>query len=700
VNTETSTATETRLLSVVKLLWPALEDMSGDELTNGIVDIVGCLYGAPMALAGLVWLVAVTDLNLIQAQWPVLLLLLGLVLLLRQLRFSFLLEIAPRSYASAEGSLKEIVSWSAALVFGPSALWLTVLGAVGDLFLERQWPIPVTRRWNLARDLALEIGRITTGLIPLALYRRWGGAFPPADLTLRGIVPAAFATLARLVLWQIFPLPFLAYLSRVLQERPAQHRMGRFVAIVMALPGLIEPFALLAALVYVAMGLGGYLFLAVGVVLASLMARQLSRAALQSRQRARELEKLEELGRAIIRTPVTPSSLSDVLEEHVPDMFPNSQIDVRLFSDQLTYRYPQGHSLVPEAAWEWLRTPDGTRRSKEAKQLLPGETPPWAQEQPTTRKGSETAPIRDAMVLTPIFKADDPEAVGGLAMVQQVHGTWSSEEVTNSLPAIQTLARQIGSALHGAELYRMEQELSLAGQIQASFLPDDLPQVPGWQIAAALQPARQTAGDFYDVIPLPNGRFGIVVADVADKGMGAALYMALSRTLLRTYALEYHDRPDFVMKVTSRRILMDTDVTMFTTVFYGVLDPRTGHLTYCNAGHNPPYILRAESDGQVQTLRRTGMALGAMPGVSWEQRAVQLGRGDTLVLYTDGVTDAQNADGAFFGQEQLLKIARAHAGSPAHEVQHALLQAVESFSGTAPQFDDITLVIAVRDAQE
>ncbi len=692
------TTIESRILPIAKLFWPALEEMREDERNAGISLVFEFLYSAPIAFIGLVWLAAVTDLRLIRTEWSALLLLLGLVILLKQLSFTFFIEIAPRSYGSAEGSLREIISWSAALVFGPAALWLTVLGGLGDWIIKVQQPASAARHWTRVRNLAVETARVTTGLIALALYRRWGGAFPPADPTIRGIAPAALATAVRLALLQLLqllPLLVLAYLPWLLSEHPGTNvsprpcRLGRYVIALAAVPCMIEPFALLATLLYAEMGLAEYLFFAAGVVLTSLLARQLSRAALRSGQHARELEKLEQLGRTIIRTPVTPSTLSDVLGEHVPGMFPNSQIEVRLFSDPLQYRHPEGRSPVPEQAWEWLRTIEGRRRSKEARLLLPGETPPWAQERP----------VRNAMVLTPIFESDDSEPVGGIAIVQQVQGTWSAEEMLNSLPAIQTLARQIGSALHGAELYRMEQELTLAGQIQASFLPDQLPEILGWQIAATLEPARQTAGDFYDMIPLPNGRFGIVIADVADKGMGAALYMALARTLLRTYALEYHTRSDFAMKVTNRRLLMDTDVTMFATVFYGILDPRAGQLTYCNGGHNPPYILSTESEGRVQTLRKTGMALGAMANLSWEQRTAQLAPGDTLVLYTDGVTDAQNEDGAFFGQERLLEIARAHVGSSAHEVRDALLQAVQAFTGAGSQFDDITLMVAVRDAQ-
>jgi sigma-B regulation protein RsbU (phosphoserine phosphatase) len=151
------------------------------------------------------------------------------------------------------------------------------------------------------------------------------------------------------------------------------------------------------------------------------------------------------------------------------------------------------------------------------------------------------------------------------------------------------------------------------------------------------------------------------------------------------------------MKVTNRRILMDTDVTMFVTVFYGVLDPRTGRLAYCNAGHNPPYLLRAGSGGDTERMTRTGMALGAIPGTSWEERVVQMAPGDTLVLYSDGVTDAQDETGAFFGEERLQRVIRENAGLPAGQFLRALLEAIARFGGEATQFDDMTLMVVIRD---
>jgi hypothetical protein len=473
---------------------------------------------------------------------------------------------------------------------------------------------------------------------------------------------------------------------RVGRERTTRYRFGPYLAVTVGLPLLIDPFAVLVTVLHAEAGLGMVLFFSGGLLLVSLLANQLSSAALRSRQRARELARLEQLGRDIIGTPIDAATLSRVLEDHVPVMLPTFQVDVRLFPEQILYQHPEGHSPISDGGWEWLRT------ATQAHCYLPGEALPWSHESVEPAEEGHRP-----LIAAPILKPDSAEPVGGIALVQQTRMAWEAEEIVRSLPAVQTLASQIGSALHGAELYRMEQELSLAGQIQASFLPTDLPQVPGWQITAALEPARQTAGDFYDLIPLPNGRLGILIADVADKGMGAALYMALCRTLLRTYALEYHNRPDFVMKVTNRRILMDTDVTMFVTVFYGILDPATGKLVYCNAGHNPPLLVRASSSAPVETLTRTGMALGALPALSWERAQAYIAPRDQLILYTDGVTDAQDASGAFFGQDRLVEEVGAHAGCRAREMEEHLLQSVLAFAGEAAQFDDITLLIASRE---
>jgi DNA-binding NarL/FixJ family response regulator/serine phosphatase RsbU (regulator of sigma subunit) len=252
--------------------------------------------------------------------------------------------------------------------------------------------------------------------------------------------------------------------------------------------------------------------------------------------------------------------------------------------------------------------------------------------------------------------------------------------------------------LIAADHRKVGQELALAGEIQASFLPGVVPDVPGWQVTATLEPARETAGDFYDFIPLPNGRLGMLVADVADKGMGAALYMALSRTLIRTYAAEHDRRPELLLSAVNDRILMDTRASLFVTVFYGILDPISGTLTYCNAGHNPPYLLSAKDGGSAQELGRTGIPLGIEEDVTWQQGAVPLAPGDVLVLYTDGITEAQDRHQDFFGEERLLEIAQANLERSAGYIQDVLIAEVHRFVDDAPQSDDITLMVVVRDS--
>ena len=291
-------------------------------------------------------------------------------------------------------------------------------------------------------------------------------------------------------------------------------------------------------------------------------------------------------------------------------------------------------------------------------------------------------------------------AVGG---VDYVTKPFQLEEVVARVEthlALRRLQRQLQEANKRLQdtNRKMERELALAGEVQASFLPGELPDVPGWQLAAALKPARETSGDFYDVIPLSDGRLGMLIADVVDKGVGAALYMALSSTLIRTYAVEHPAQPELVLSAANRRILMDTQANQFVTVFYGILDPATGTLVYSNAGHCPPCFISAQNGKAVQELVRTGVPLGIFEDETWEQGVVQIAPGDVLMLYTDGITDAQNAQEAFFGGDRLVASARANVGRSARDIQDAVITAVDEFVGDAPRFDDVALMVVVRDS--
>jgi serine phosphatase RsbU (regulator of sigma subunit) len=682
---------EQQLLAIASKLWPELETMGRRERAGGMFEVFGFLYSAPLALAGFAWLIAVTDLNLIRMEWLTLSLLFVLLSLFRRLDFFFFIEAQPGGVAYFASSLEPIITWSAALVFGPGVLWIAVLWDLID-FARRWRRAPSTRvRWNYLRSLTLEITSSTLiSLIALALYRHWGGTFPLAGLALNGVQLAFYATLVQLLLSSLINAPLLIYAITMKNVFPASGGDSPMVSVlalglVVTLGGgfLVGLYAILAAGLYAQNGPGVYFFFIAGLLMVSWLTHRLSQTIERSQQRSRELAKLEQLGRAILRAPADASTLPDVLREHVSGMFSRSQIEIRmghsaLFPDQTILHHPDNWPPVGAPTWEWLRA------NPEARHFPPRAMLPW----------DEQLDADTAVVLAPILDAENSEFLGGIYLLRR----WDPYTIASLLPAVQSLAAQIASALHRAKVYQVEQEIAVAGKIQASFLPDRLPRVPGWQLAATLEPARETSGDFYDVIPLPNGQFGILIADVADKGTGAALYMALSRTLIRTYAPQYHSRPDYVLKVANRRILTDTRADLFVTVFYGIIDPITGTLTYCNAGHNPPYLLSVQNDNEAQVLAKTGMALGVIENVTWEQETVQLAPGDLLVLYTDGVTDAEDGDGASFGEDRLLETVRANRECSAQDVQDALMTEIHSFVGDAPQFDDITLMIVVRNS--
>jgi anti-anti-sigma factor len=234
--------------------------------------------------------------------------------------------------------------------------------------------------------------------------------------------------------------------------------------------------------------------------------------------------------------------------------------------------------------------------------------------------------------------------------------------------------------------------------VPTAFSPPELPSLPGWQLAAALQPASQAADDFYDLIQLPEGRIGLVIGDVAGKGPSAALLMSQSRALLRVYAAEQPQEPAKVLELTNRALFSDVQSGQFVTVFYAVLDPRDGQLSYCNAGHDPPYLLPADPQDDLQALARTGMALGLMESPEWQTGTRIIAPGEALVLYTDGLTEATNPQGEFLGKDRLWASLLAQRGLPAQAILQALSSLAQAFMADEPQADDIALLVVSREA--
>jgi DNA-binding NarL/FixJ family response regulator len=243
----------------------------------------------------------------------------------------------------------------------------------------------------------------------------------------------------------------------------------------------------------------------------------------------------------------------------------------------------------------------------------------------------------------------------------------------------------------------MAREMVMAGKIQADILPEEPPNLRGWDIAARLLPARDTSGDFYDFIPLNEHKIGLVMADVTDKGMGAALFMALSSSLIRTYAERYPTLPAIALAAVSERILSDTRGSMFVTAFYGVLEPHTGRLVFANAGHPPGCLISLRRGKEtIDRLRPTGMALGVSEEARWKQKDARLGPGDVLVLYTDGITEASSPTGVFYEEDRLVESVLRRIHGSAQHILEGVLEDVHQFVGPAPRQDDIALIVIRR----
>ncbi len=240
------------------------------------------------------------------------------------------------------------------------------------------------------------------------------------------------------------------------------------------------------------------------------------------------------------------------------------------------------------------------------------------------------------------------------------------------------------------ELQRKNAELHIAREIQESFLPPALPSLPGYTLAAESRPAREVGGDFYDVLASPGGRIGLVIADVSDKGVPAALFMALSSTVMRASAA-WHQKPGDAVQDANSLIARESSSGMFVTLFFCLLDPDKGTITYVNAGHNPPILVR--NDGTSISLSMTGMALGVDTSESYEERSLSLCPGDLLVLYTDGVTEAEDSLHRQFGEERLESIARQKRSHSAAEVLATIQSEVSMYTNAMPQYDDMTLVV-------
>ena len=279
------------------------------------------------------------------------------------------------------------------------------------------------------------------------------------------------------------------------------------------------------------------------------------------------------------------------------------------------------------------------------------------------------------------YSADDRKLLNDLA--------------TQTAPAVQVAQLVRQQQQQAQERERIEQELRVARLIQQTLLPKRVPDLPGYQLAAYYQPAREVGGDFYDFLDLENGHPGLVVGDVTDKGVPAAIVMATTRTMLRASAQRL-DSPGEVLKRVNDVIVRDIPPNMFITCLYAILDPETGLLRYANAGHDLPYRRRTSSSGGAEELRATGMPLGLLPGMSYEEKEIVLERGDSVLFYSDGLVEAHDPQRDMFGFPRLQGLVGAHR-SDGPAMVNFLLSELARFTGEEwEQEDDIPLVTLDR----
>lgn len=242
-----------------------------------------------------------------------------------------------------------------------------------------------------------------------------------------------------------------------------------------------------------------------------------------------------------------------------------------------------------------------------------------------------------------------------------------------------------------AEKERYAKEMEIARGIQTSFLPASMPDLPGYDLSAVMIPAMEVGGDFYDIVPLAGGRWAFVIADVSGKGVSAALFMAMSRMLLRAN-LEGTTDPAAALRTTNRMITANAPSSMFVTVFVAVLDPVQRTFECISAGHNPPLIVKGRT-GDAGYMSAQGIAMGVVPEMESTAERIAAEPGDLLILYTEGVTEAFDAGFNAFGEDRLAAVAQKARDLPAAAIRDRIISAIREFAGGAPQSDDITLVV-------
>jgi serine phosphatase RsbU (regulator of sigma subunit) len=663
-------------IKILRNLYPRLTSLPHAEQDAAAGYAIRALVFSPLAIAALIWLVQTTDLAALIPVWPLVIIAFALMLILSRLWFQTFYLTESGSYRSEGRTFWGEVLWSAVLIAGPTVAWLGVI-LVCLNFLQTGLRGSIAYRLRILSRSLLRLSIVFLTLLEAHLYRVLGGSFPMSDLSMQAVLPAIGATLVGFSLGSLI-MAGAMFLVRTMAGQIRTPRASGMRLVMQVSGPLIGLISILPAGLYSLAGWGGYLAFWMIMIGATLTVDRLSRTLEAVQRRTAELGELERFSRDVIRSEPDADFLSKLLAEHAPQLFPDGRISAVLYPDNSLLHHPS----------DW-HTP------------LP----------PDFRVAGGQSSIGSEGLIAPIIMPGTTRPAGHIYLETQSPG-----DAIQLMPALQSLSGQVASALLRLDVTqqfiaervareRVDREMALGARIQTSLLPNELPQFDRWSFTAKLISARETSGDFYDIFSLGGGRLGLVVADVADKGLGAAFYMALSLTLLRTYAVEsairyartYHTRIGAVLETINERLIQDTNGETFVTLFYGVLDLRSGKLWYANAGHNPPFVIRRDRRRKPRPLKGTGMVLGIFEDQRWGRRSLTLEEGDLLVAYSDGLTEAMNAQHDQWGEERLIQATRHHEETTLEELQGQVLAQVYDFMNDTPQHDDITLMLVRRE---
>lgn len=545
--------------------------------------------------------------------------------------------------------------------------------------------------WAAVRAPLFNAGlKATMSLVAGAVYLALGGPLRPATLDESVLVSG----LALVLVW--FSLDYVGWclIELVVGGRA---RLTQWVLSTLPSTAVVEllplPAAFLGAGIVVNLRLGGFILFALALILASSSLHLLAQARQRLEARVTELTTLNSASQEIIEAANDEQALCDLVYRHTSSVVDTTNFMLGLLSEDgkqeslavLVVNGERQHTLTLPVGGvvNWMQE---QRRpliiSDLATERLPFSARQLGRDNPLTRSA----------LFVPLLAGQD--LIGFMSIQSPAPASFTNDD-TRILAA---MASQAAMAIANIRLQRqaeararLEREVRLASDIQRSLLPASCPIIPGFELAADWQSAREVSGDFYDFLPLPDGRTGIVIADVSDKGVPAALFMALSRSLVRSGLMGAHSPADGLRRA-NHWLIKDTSSDMFLTLFYATLDPVSRVLTYANAGHNPPFFISAADDG-LRTLTEHGIALGVVDNIELPESTVRLEQGDVLVCYTDGVTDAINSQAERFGEKRLGELVwRQRRASPQEMIGH-IKQALRDFVGAEPAFDDATIIV-------